>query len=414
MLALEIGDVTMYIDREMEGALRSYLRQFKCVLVTGARQTGKTTLLKHVLGADYNYVTLDDINELETALENPSLFLGSTSTPIIIDEVQLAPSLFRQVKLVVDKSDACGGVVLTGSQTYNLMQGVSESLAGRIGILELSSLSLREVAGCANGKPYVPKIIGREDAPAPPRDFNLWSHIQHGSMPRLQGEDVDWYSFYNSYVRTYLERDVRQIVNVRDERKFHSFMIAAAARTGQLLNMTDIANAVDVDVKTVQGWLSVLEASGIVRILRPFWANTTKRLSKTPKLYFMDTGLACYLTGWNTDEQLRRGAVAGHMFETFVVSEVLKSYANAGRDVRDVYFYRDAQKREIDLVIQDGRTLHPVEIKTGSNVRADAVKSFGVLDGFADYDVGAGHVICQTETLYMLAENVQAVPVWAI
>lgn len=407
-------EVAMYIQREIEQSLEALLAQFKCVLVTGARQTGKTTMLRHMLGDSYEYVTLDDMNELSNALESPGTFLNASVTPVIIDEVQLAPSLFRQTKLVVDETDSCGTVVLTGSQTYNLMQVVSESLAGRIGILELAPLSLRELAGSLGRGPYVPEMVERGNAVRAPEGFDLWRHIQRGSMPRLQDEGVDWYAFYSAYVRTYLERDVRQLINLKDQRKFYNFMVAAAARTGQLLNASDLASDADVDVKTIQGWLSVLEASGVIRILHPFWANTSKRLAKTPKLYFMDTGLACYLTGWNTAEQLRRGAVAGHMFETFVVSEVLKSYMNAGRDPRDVYFYRDSQKREIDLVIQDGRTLHPVEIKTSANVRADAVKNFEALRSFGDYEMGFGSVVCQTEKPCMIADGVQAIPVWEI
>lgn len=233
-------------------------------------------------------------------------------------------------------------------------------------------------------------------------------------MPRLQGAEMDWYSFYNSYIQTYLERDVRQAINLRDRRKFYNFMVAAAARTGQLLNASDMANDVGVSVRTIQGWISVLEASGIIHILQPFWANTTRRLTKTPKLYFMDTGLACHLSGWNTPEQLKRGAMAGHMFETFVVSEVLKSHMNAGRDPRNISFYRDSQKREIDLLIQDGKVMHPVEIKARANVRAEAVRNFEVLSSFTDYEVGFGNVICQTETPYMVSRDVQAIPVWAI
>ena len=404
----------MYIEREIEHALKSYLAQFKCVLVTGARQTGKTTMLRHVLGDDYAYVTLDDLNELDSALENPGTFLDSTSVPIIIDEVQLAPVLFRQAKLVVDRAEKCGQIVLTGSQTYNLMQGVGESLAGRVGILELGGLSLRELAGNRSNAPYVPRKLPRGECPKAPGDFDLWAHIQRGSMPRLAEPDVDWHAFYSSYVRTYLERDVRQIVNLRDQRKFRKFMVAAAARTGQLLNASDIAGDIGADVKTVQGWISVLEASGVVCILQPFWANTGKRLAKTAKLYFMDTGLACHLTGWNTPEQLKKGAMAGHMFETFVVSEVLKSHANAGRDLRSIYFYRDSRKREIDLVIQDGRVLHPVEVKMGANPRADAAANFACLEDLAGYEVGFGHIVCQTESPYIVAGGVQAVPVWAI
>lgn len=407
----------MYIHREIEGILQAFLQQFKCVLVTGARQTGKTTMLKQVLGSSYDYITLDDLNELDAALGSPGTFLNSSTLPVIIDEIQLAPSLFRQVKLVVDQSEAYGSVVLTGSQSYNLMQGVSESLAGRVGILDLSALSLREISANLSATPYIPRQLQRGEVSNSLNSlqgFDLWKHIQRGSMPRLQDENVDWYSFYSSYTRTYLERDVRQIMNVRDQRTFHNFMVAAAARTGQLLNLSDIADSIDVDVKTIRGWLSVLETSGIVRILQPFWANSTKRLAKTPKLYFMDTGLACHLTGWNSAEQLRRGAMAGHMFESFVVSEVIKSFMNVGRDPSNIYFYRDSQKREIDLVIQDGRTLHPVEIKMGANVRNDATRNFSLLSSFSDYEVGFGSVICQTEKPYMIAEDVQAVPVWAI
>lgn len=403
----------MYIEREIEAKLVSYLNQFKAVLVTGPRQAGKTTLLKHVLGDDYGYATLDDMNTLDLAVNDPKAFLNEGVLPIVIDEVQQAPDLFRQTKLVVDAIDSYGYVVLTGSQTYHLMQGVSESLAGRVGILELPTLSLRELVGDIGKGPYVPKRLQNSEIPKAD-DFDLWAHIQRGSMPRLQRENVDWYDYYTSYVKTYLERDVRQLLNLKDERKFYNFMIACAARTGQLLNATDIANTVDVDVKTVQGWISVLQASGIIYVMQPFWANTTKRLAKTPKLYFMDTGLACHLTGWNTPDQLKRGAVAGHMFETFVVSEVLKSYMNAGRDLREVSFYRDSQKREIDLVIQDGRVLHPVEIKAEVQISRSAVKNFACLEGIADYEVGFGHVICQTPEPYLLSGEIQAVPVRAI
>lgn len=404
----------MYVEREITAQLDSYLRQFKCVLVTGARQVGKTTLLQHALRQGYGYVTLDDMNELSLALSDPGAFLNAGRLPLVIDEVQQAPDLFRQVKLVVDATGEYGSVVLTGSQTYNLMQGVGESLAGRVGILELPPLSLRELAGSPSASPYVPAETDEGALRAAPDRFDLWAHIQRGSMPRLQDADVDWHAYYTSYVRSYLERDVRQLVNLKNERAFYNFMIAAAARTGQLLNASDIASTVGVDVKTVQGWISVLQASGIVHVMHPFWSNMGKRLAKTPKLYFMDTGLACHLTGWNTPEQLRRGAMAGHMFETFVVGEVLRSYMNAGRDVRAVSFYRDARKREIDLVIQDGRVLHPVEVKSGVSITADVVKNFDALAAFSDYEVGFGHVICQAEKPYLITRNVQAVPVWAV
>ena len=396
----------MYVAREIEQKLASYLHQFKVVLVTGPRQVGKTTMLKHALESEYQYVTLDDLNVLSLALDDPGAALSENRTPIIIDEVQQAPDLFRQAKYVADSSENYGSIVLTGSQTYALMQGVSESLAGRVGILEMSGLSLRELGSVGDNSPYVPREISAREVCQIPH-FNMWAHIQRGAMPRLQSPDVDWDAYYTSYVRSYLERDVRQLINIKDERKLFNFMVAVAARTGQILNASDISNVVDVDVKTVQGWLSALQASGIIHILQPFWANSDKRLSKTPKVYFMDTGLACHLTGWNTPEQLKRGAMAGHMFETFVVGEVLKSYLNAGRDTRAVTFYRDARKREIDLVIQDGHVLHPVEIKAGVNVRKDATKHFSALADF-------GHVVCQTDEPYLISREVQAVPPWAI
>lgn len=402
----------MYIEREMEAKLASYLKQFKVVLVTGPRQAGKTTMLKHSLPDEYDYVTLDDMSVLDLALDDPKALLNEDALPLVVDEVQQAPDLFRQAKFVVDAIDSYGRVVLTGSQTYQLMQGVSESLAGRVGILELPTLSLREVLGIKGGA-YVPIKVKKREAQKP-LGFDVWAYAHRGSMPRLQEGAVDWRDYYASYVKSYLERDVRQLVNVKDERKFYNFMVACAARTGQLLNATDIANATDVGVKTVQGWLSVLQASGIIHIMQPFWTNTTKRLAKTPKLYFMDTGLACYLTSWNTPDQLKNGAMAGHMFETLVVSEVLKSYLNAGRDVRDISFYRDSQKREIDLVIQDGRTLHPVEVKAGVQVGRLAVKNFSCLEDIPGYEVGFGHVICQTPEPYLVCEGVQAVPLWAV
>ncbi len=403
----------MYIERELEGKLSSYLKQFKVVLVTGQRQAGKTTMLKHALPQDYAYITLDDMGALDLALSDPQAFLNEGVLPVVIDEVQQAPQLFRQVKYVADSSERYGDIVLTGSQTYQLMEGVSESLAGRVGILELPTLSLRETFATLGKGPYVPRQFARGELTAP-KGFDTWAHIHRGSMPRLLQPEVDWRDYYSSYVRSYLERDVRQLINVRDELTFYNFMVACAARTGQLLNLSDIADTVGASPKAVRGWLSVLQASGIVRIVQPFWTNAEKRLVKTPKLYFMDTGLACYLTNWNTPEQLKVGAMAGHMFETFVVSEVLKSYLNAGRDAREVTFYRDSRKREIDLVIQDGRTLHPVEIKANMTVTSKAIKNFGCLEELSGYEVGFGHVVCQTTEPHLVTRDVQAVPVWAI
>ena len=402
----------MYRHREAEATLLSLMGQFKVVLVTGARQVGKTTMLQHVLPEDFRYVTLDDPRAEVLAREDPVLFFDANRLPVAVDEVQRVPGLFQQVKFLVDQSPETGRVVLTGSQTFHLMQGVSESLAGRVAILEMTGMSLRELTGCGGRGPYVPSEVGDDGRCESPEGLDLWGTIHRGSMPRLMDPSVSWDAFYMGYVRTYLERDVRDLITVKDKASFYHFLVACAARTGRLVNHSALARDAGVDTKTAQSWLSVLQASGVVRLLRPFWSNTTKRLTKTPKLYFMDTGLACHLLGWSSPETLRRGAMAGHVFETFVVGEVIKSYLNAGGDARNVHFYRDARQREIDLIIQEGRVLHPVEITTSATVTREAVAGFSVLADIGDYDVGAGAVICQTREPYPVTATVKAVPVW--
>lgn len=402
----------MYIKREIEPTIDAMLKQGKVVLVTGARQVGKTTVLKQHLGNDFNYVSMENPRDYLLAKEDAVLFFESKILPLIIDEVQRVPELFSPIKWVVDQSEEKGRIVLTGSQTYHLMKGVSESLAGRIRILEMPGLSLRELSGNSSSPhPYVPEVMV-DSLNSPLTD--VWDLIHRGSMPELQDPNIDWDLFYTDYVAAYLERDVRELVNVKNEAKFYSFMVACAARTGQLLNASDIANTVDVDHKTVKAWLSVLQASNIVRVIEPFWPNIDKRLTKTPKIFFMDTGLVCHLTRWTTPDQLRNGAAAGHIFETFIVSEILKSFMNSGKSLHEVWFYRDAKKREIDLVIQDGHILHPVEIKVSATVRKDAVKNFACLENLPGYEVSFGHVICQTPEPYFITRTVQAVPVWGI
>ncbi|EWC94491.1 AAA domain protein [Atopobium sp. ICM42b] len=402
----------MYIKREIEPTIDAMLKQGKVVLVTGARQVGKTTVLKQHLGNDFNYVSMENPRDYLLAKEDAVLFFESKTLPLIIDEVQRVPELFSPIKWVVDQSEEKGRIVLTGSQTYHLMKGVSESLAGRIRILEMPGLSLRELSGNSSSPhPYVPEVMV-DSLNSSLTD--VWDLIHRGSMPELQDPNIDWDLFYTDYVAAYLERDVRELVNVKNEAKFYSFMVACAARTGQLLNTSDIANAVDVDHKTVKAWLSVLQASNIVRVIEPFWPNIDKRLTKTPKIFFMDTGLVCHLTRWTTPDQLRNGAAAGHIFETFIVSEILKSFMNSGKSLHDVWFYRDTKKREIDLVIQDGHILHPVEIKVSATVRKDAVKNFACLENLPGYEVSFGHVICQTPEPYFITRTVQAVPVWGI
>lgn len=403
----------MYIEREIEAAVTRRLAQRKVVLVTGARQVGKTTLLRSRFSQDASYTSLDNLGALAMAREDPEGFLLSRSRPMILDEVQRAPELFLPIKALVDASEERGGVILTGSQTYDLMEGVSESLAGRIGILQMPPLSLREISGRRPGTPFT-AFDADAACVAPAKDFDLWSHIQRGSMPELVDPAVDWEEYYADYVRAYIERDVRAIVNVRNEMRFHAFMVACAARTAQLVNYDDLARTVGISPNTARAWMSVLQASGIVRIVEPFWANVDKRLSKQPKLHFMDTGLACYLTRWTSGPALAAGAVSGHMFESFVVSEIVKSHLNAGKDGRDILFYRDSHKNEIDLIVQDGRTLHPIEIKNRATVRSSDAAAFSRLEDFSEYEIGAGTIVCTTPEARPVTRNVTAIPVWAI
>lgn len=402
---------THYIPRAMERTLDRMLGQGKVVLLTGARQVGKTTMLRQRFGARFGYVTLDDMQQLALARQDAALFFQSHQLPLIIDEVQRAPELFSAVKLLVDADGAKGQVVLTGSQTYHLMKGVSESLAGRIRILEMPGLSLRELRGDAPAAAFIPPA---EMPTAPPCPVDLWAHIQRGSLPELQDTSMDRDAFYSDYIRAYLERDVRELVRVHDEIRFYNFMVACAARTAQLVNFSDLAATADIDQKTAKAWLSILQASGIVHVLQPFSANISKRVAKTPKLYFLDTGLVCHLARWTTPEALRHGAQAGHIFETFVVSEILKSHMNAKASLRDIWFYRDSAKNEIDLLIQQGRVLHPVEIKMAATPRNDAANAFRLLDKLPDFARGTGAIICQTETPCAFARGVVAMPVWAV
>ena len=401
-----------YIRREAEEVLGAMLAQFKSVLVTGARQVGKTTMLKELLGKDYGYVSLDATRIRRQAMDDPELFFRDRKPPLVIDEIQKAPILFEEAKALLDETDERGSIVFTGSQTLHLMEGASESLAGRVGVLHLPALSLREMLGTVGRGAYVP---GGDIAEALlPDGFDLWRVIRCGCYPDLYVRDMDPELYYSSYVQTYVERDVRSVLNVRDEEKFIAFLTLCAARTGQLLNLSDMGSEIGVSHNTVQSWTSVLKASGLVCLLRPLSSNASKRMVKSPKLYFMDTGLACYLLGWSTDKALREGAMAGAMFETFAVTEVIKSYLNQGRGVDRLFFYRDAHGNEIDLVIQRQDVLHPVEVKKRANPTSAAIKAFEHLEGVPGMRRGEGAVICQASEPYSLSETDRAVPLWCV
>ena len=397
-----------YIQRHAKQTLMKMLSQFKVVLVTGPRQVGKTTLLQNEL-KNFEYVTLDDMAELEQARSDPALFFKNHSLPVVIDEVQYAPELFRYIKFLVDKSDAKGQICLTGSQTYSLMQNVSESLAGRIGILELQGLSLREKQKVNFFEPFVPDSDYIQNRLENLVQYNdIWNDIFYGSMPEMTNKEIDWNFFYRSYVKSYIERDVRNLMNIKDESLFYKFMVALAARTGCLFNAADIANSTGVSLKTIQNWISVLEASGIIFFLRPYENNILKRTVKTPKIYFNDTGLVCYLVGWDNPKVAQNGAMAGELFETFVISEIAKTYFNSGADLRSFFFYRDSNQKEIDLLISKNGSLFPVEIKKSAQVSISMAKNFPAVKLLNEIQTGT--ILCQCDKKMFLSETVQALP----
>lgn len=402
----------MYLHRSIENILEKAVRQTKVILITGARQTGKTTVIQNTF-PDYNYITLDDENMLVLAKEDPQLFFRDQKYPLIIDEVQYAQELFRTIKYIVDGSTEKGQIILTGSQTHKLMEASSSMLAGRMSILEMSALSLREIYKVGNNVPFIPT---KDYIQSRKKDLirydDLWKKIHRGSMPELLDEERDWEWFYRDYVRTYLERDIRKIINLRDELKFRSFLVSLAARSGQIVVYEDIASDVGVDIKTVQSWLSIVETSGIVKLIHTYRNNVIKRMIKSPKLYFLDTGLMCYLAGWKTCEQAKNGAMSGNIFETFVVSEIIKSYLNAGRDIRDtLFYYRDRDKKEIDLLILENGVIHPIEIKSAASVRKDMIRNFSVLNNKEEISVGRGAVICLSENVVPITEEIDALPI---
>lgn len=417
-----------YLKRALEDRLKKYEKTYKAILVTGARQVGKSTLLRKVF-PDRKYVTLDDPFMEQQAKEEGGMFLMLNSPPVTIDEVQRAKELFRYIKIRCDESEEKGLFCLSGSQPLHLMQNISESLSGRIGIVELSGLSLRECMNDPFNRHFLPTLeYVMERKGTLHRPENIWEIIHRGGYPEAQDREKEWSAFYADYVKTYMERDVRELAAVQDLNMFRQFMIAVAARTGEILNYSTIASEIGKDVGTVKNWISILEASGIIYLLEPYTSNVLKRAIKSPKLYFRDTGLVCYLTRWLTPENLAYGAMSGPVFETYVVSEILKSFANEGMDYRYfVSYYRGRDKKkereggelrelesEIDLIIEENGTLYPVEIKKNTQAKASMTSAFTVLDQIPGKKKGMGAVVCNCPDVGALRENILQIPVWYI
>lgn len=399
-----------YIKRNCESVIKKQEKMFKAILVTGARQVGKTTMLKNIK-PEINYVTLDDMILNQSAIEDPNLFLKSNKPPIIIDEIQYAPNLLRNIKIVVDNSKEKALFYLTGSQQFNLMKDVSESLAGRVGIVNLLGLSLREIKEIEFNKPFIPTNEYLEERKKFDKEVTydeIWDIIHKGSMPVMYEEESDFEMYYATYVSTYIERDVRNLTQVGDTLSFLKFMTALASRIGQLLNLNSIATEVGISIPTAQRWLSILVSSNIVYILEPYYNNIMKRAIKTPKIYFLDTGLAAYLTKWKTKDVLETGSMSGNFFENYVIVEIIKSYYNSGELRPPIYYYRDKEKREIDLIIEQNGKLYPIEIKKSANPSKDMIDNFKVLENVKE--VGEGAIICMYDKIIHLDEKNKVIP----
>ena len=404
----------MYRKRLAESTVNTLSKMFGAILVAGPRQVGKTTMLKNIT-KDISYTTLDDIIVRTSAQEQSGTFFKDNPPPVFVDEIQKAPVLFEQIKMYIDKDHKKGQFFMCGSQQFKMMKGVSESLSGRIGLITLLGYSLREIKNVDFNTPFIPTeeyFTERKRSLSDVDYSEIWKIIHRGSMPELcENPDFDWQMFYGAYLRTYIERDVRELTEIGDTVKFSKFMVAVAAMTGNLLNLASLARDVGISQPTAERWLAILVASNIVYLLQPYSNNITKRAIKTPKVYFLDTGLAAYLTKWNTPDVLKNGAMAGAFFESFVVSEIIKSYYNKGVLEPPIYFYRDKDMNEIDLIIENAGVLHPIEIKKHADPSKKDIEAFKILDKIPNVSRGQGGVVCLYDNLISLTDTDCIIPV---
>ena len=414
----------MYILRALESEVIEASKQFPALIVTGPRQVGKTTMLKKLAeeeaesdefsAGNRKYVTLDDPLARALAKTDPALFLQRYSPPVIIDEIQYAPEILPHIKMYVDTHKHMGDFWLTGSQMFHMMKEATESLAGRIAVIQMFGLSGSELDNARN-KPFIcdHKLMIEQLKERTPKGLNdIYERIYTGSMPAAYAGAFGFERFYSSYVNTYLQRDIRDLAQVGDELAFLNFMTACAARTSQMVNYAELAKEVGISAPTAKQWLSVLVSSGIVTLVQPYFNNMLKRAIKSPNLYFMDTGLCAYLTRWDSAETLEVSAMSGAFFETYVVSEILKSYYNAGKRP-PIYYYRDTDGKEIDLIIEGNNKLYPIEIKKSASPKRDAAKNFSVLRN-SGKEIGEGCVLSLYPEVLPLNESAWLIPVWLI
>ncbi len=401
-----------YISRNLEAVVNQVTKEYPVVLVTGPRQVGKTTMLQNLMkNTERSYVSLDDLNERSIAKNEPELFLQLHKPPILIDEVQYAPELFTYIKIHVDKYHEPGTFWLAGSQIFKLMRGVQESLAGRVAVLSMTSLAQAEVCG-GSMEPFkvdLQAIAVREKQREAIDTRGIFERIYKGSMPAIISDaNSNSQIFYSSYLSTYIDRDVKELSETIDSLKFFRFMTAVAARSSQMLNVSEIAQDADINQVQAKAWLGILETLGIIFYLHPYSNNLLKRLVKTPKLYFYDTGLVCYLTRWSSAETLENGAI----LENYVVSEIAKTYLNCGKEPF-MYYYRDKDSKEIDIVLEHDGVLNPIEIKKTSNPGTELTKVFSLLDR-ASIPRDKGAIICVKPKLGAIDKDNYIVPIWMI
>lgn len=405
-----------YIKRDLEKKILSISGEYSCLLLTGPRQVGKTTVLKNLMDTNRNYVSLDNLEERKLAKTDPALFLQVHDIPLFIDEVQYAPELFSYIKIAIDSGAPPGSFWLTGSQAFRMMELAQESLAGRVAILHMSGLSQHEIYGSGDVRPFhldFDSLKKRCDTATQTDMTGIYGRIWNGSMPGLvSGKYSERDLFYSSYLQTYIERDVSELIDRVDKLLFHDFIRAAACRAGQMLNVHDIAMDVGVSDETAKRWLQVMEKSDVIFYLRPYSNNLLKRTVKTPKMYFFDTGLVAYLTKYTSPEILANGAMNGAILENYVVSEIRKTYYNTAKECL-IWYYRDKDSNEVDMIMESDGMLHPLEIKRSVNPASELIGAFSILDK-GSVPRGKGAVICMRPEFTAINTDNYIVPVWTI
>lgn len=397
-------------QREATEIIKNISETFKVLLVTGPRQVGKTTLLLSLKPKNMNYVTLDDEVLRKQANEDPKLFLEANPAPLLIDEVQYAPNLFSYIKINVDKKKENGQYWLTGSQQFHLMKNVSESLAGRVGIVNLNSFMYSEVIENLKNGPFNPTQLKKSSKI---NVNDVFEFIFKGGMPRLYTEKkLSLNAYFQGYIDTYITRDIKDLTQIADELAFRKFIVSIASKTGEQLNYTTIADDAGISVPTAKGWLSILVTTGLVYLLEPYMSSELKRLTHIPKIIFMDTGLACYLAGWTSPKELQNSSSSGHLLETFIISEIVKAY-NAKGIRPNISYYRDKDKKEIDLIFYKNNTLYPFEIKKTASPKKEMISNFSKLKN-SSKKIGEGGIICFYDELMKLDEKNYIIPISSV